>query len=134
METKNNENNEFTYKELLSQKKTLSEELLKCKQDKDFVWKLWKELQVENPSTTNIINSVIEREQEKSDAKDLKVLMIFEQKDKQINILQEVSEDLQTQASLSNERISELLIQITDWQKKTSDAEGEKNRLKSELD
>ena len=131
METINSVND---HSDLLSRNETLSAELARCKQDKDFISKLWKELQVENPNTTNMINSVIEREKEKSDAKDLKVLMIFEQKDKQINILQEVSEDQQTQANLANERISELLIQISNSQKKGNDAEGENNRIKCELD
>ena len=33
----------------------LSEELEKCRQDKDFVWNLWKELQSENPDVTKLI-------------------------------------------------------------------------------
>ena len=31
------------------------------KSDKDFVWNLWKNLQVEKPDITSVVNSVVER-------------------------------------------------------------------------
>ena len=62
-----------SYDELLSLNSALRDELSKSTQDKDFVWNLWKELQSENPDVTKLINKVMEREQEKADAKDLKV-------------------------------------------------------------
>ena len=125
---------EITYKELLSKNKALSDELQQCVQDKEFVWNLWKELQVAKPNTANIVNSVIEREQEKSDAKDFKVLTVLQEKDKQINILEEISADLQTQLTHTNGRISELLIQESDWQKKYDGFDLEINQLKAEID
>ncbi|XP_048451383.1 centlein-like [Rhincodon typus] len=39
----------------------LSEDLAQCQADKEFVWSLWKRLQVANPDLTQAISLVLER-------------------------------------------------------------------------
>ncbi|XP_053780665.1 centlein isoform X2 [Desmodus rotundus] len=68
---------------------SLKEELALCQADKEFVWSLWKRLQVTNPDLTQTISLVVEREKQKSEAKDRKVLEILQVKDAQIQELEQ---------------------------------------------
>ncbi|XP_072904775.1 centlein isoform X5 [Hemitrygon akajei] len=67
----------------------LSEELAQCQADKEFVWSLWKRLQVANPDLSQAISLVLEREKQKTEAKDKKVLDILQVKDDKILELEE---------------------------------------------
>nr|XP_032824866.1 centlein isoform X2 [Petromyzon marinus] len=64
--------------------KQLSEELVQCQADKEFVWSLWKRLQVANPDVSQAISLVLEREKQKAEHKDRKVLEILQVKDNKI--------------------------------------------------
>ncbi|CAH1796316.1 unnamed protein product [Owenia fusiformis] len=66
----------------------LAEELAQCQADKEFVWSLWKRLQVASPDITQSIGLVIQREKEKAELKDRKVLGILQLKDDKIEQLQ----------------------------------------------
>ncbi|XP_072534708.1 centlein isoform X4 [Salminus brasiliensis] len=74
--------------------KSLSEELIQCQADKEFVWSLWKRLQVANPDLTQAVSLVVEREKQKAEAKDRKVLEILQAKDYKI---QELEKDVTAQ-------------------------------------
>ncbi|XP_077427128.1 centlein [Vanacampus margaritifer] len=81
---------------LEDQVRSLSEELVQCQADKDFVWSLWKRLQVEHPDLTQAVSLVVEREKHKGEMKDRKVLEILQAKDFKIQDLeQKVSEKQQ---------------------------------------
>ncbi|XP_071263747.1 centlein isoform X1 [Salvelinus alpinus] len=67
--------------------RSLSEELVTCQADKEFVWSLWKRLQVANPDLTQAVSLVVEREKWKAEAKDRKVLEILQAKDYKIQEL-----------------------------------------------
>ncbi|XP_053321868.1 centlein [Spea bombifrons] len=67
----------------------LSEELSQCQADKEFVWSLWKRLQVANPDLTQAISLVVDREKNKAEAKDRKVLEILQVKDRKIHELEQ---------------------------------------------
>ncbi|XP_045068779.1 centlein-like [Coregonus clupeaformis] len=67
--------------------RSLSEELVQCQADKEFVWSLWKRLQVANPDLTQAVSLVVEREKWKAEAKDRKVLEILQAKDYKIQEL-----------------------------------------------
>uniref|UniRef100_A0A4W5R7V9 Centlein, centrosomal protein n=1 Tax=Hucho hucho TaxID=62062 RepID=A0A4W5R7V9_9TELE len=67
--------------------RSLSEELGQCQADKEFVWSLWKRLQVANPDLTQAVSLVVEREKWKAEAKDRKVLEILQAKDYKIQEL-----------------------------------------------
>ncbi|XP_073408577.1 centlein isoform X2 [Dendrobates tinctorius] len=67
----------------------LTEELSQCQADKEFVWSLWKRLQVSNPDVTQAISLVIDREKNIAEAKDRKVLEILQTKDRKIQELEE---------------------------------------------
>uniref|UniRef100_A0A3B4TZM9 Centlein, centrosomal protein n=2 Tax=Seriola TaxID=8160 RepID=A0A3B4TZM9_SERDU len=45
---------------LEEQVKSLSDELTQCQADKEFVWSLWKRLQVANPDLTQAVSLVVE--------------------------------------------------------------------------
>ncbi|XP_023614674.1 centlein [Myotis lucifugus] len=66
---------------------------LKCllffKADKEFVWSLWKRLQVTNPDITQTVSLIVEREKQNSEAKDRKVLEILQVKDAKIQELEQ---------------------------------------------
>ncbi|XP_039272095.2 centlein-like [Styela clava] len=74
---------------LLADNRELSEELRQCQADKEFVWSLWKRLQVSSPDLTQAISLVMQREKEKCETKDRKVLEILQSKDEQIENLQD---------------------------------------------
>ncbi|RVE76165.1 hypothetical protein OJAV_G00005680 [Oryzias javanicus] len=69
--------------------KNLSDELTQCQADKEFVWSLWKRLQVANPELTQAVSLVVEREKHKAEMKDRKVLEILQCKDYTIQELEE---------------------------------------------
>ncbi|XP_068178058.1 centlein [Antennarius striatus] len=82
---------------LEEQLRSLSEELMQCQADKEFVWSLWKRLQVANPDLTQAVSLVVEREKHKVEIKDRKVLEILQHKDYTIQELeQKVTEQQQT--------------------------------------
>lgn len=83
------DNNETRILVLEEQVKTLSEELMQCQADKEFVWSLWKRLQVANPDLTQAVSLVVEREKHKAEIKDRKVLEILQSKDFRIQELEE---------------------------------------------
>ncbi|XP_033986041.1 centlein [Trematomus bernacchii] len=68
---------------------SLSDELCQCQADKEFVWSLWKRLQVANPDLTQAVSLVVEREKYKTEIKDRKVLEILQTKDYKIQELEQ---------------------------------------------
>ncbi|XP_067928854.1 centlein-like isoform X2 [Watersipora subatra] len=70
----------------------LREDLAQCQVDKEFVWSLWKKLQVASPDVTEAVALVVEREKEKAEEKDRKVLDILKLKDEKIIELQQALE------------------------------------------
>ncbi|XP_045578570.1 centlein-like [Salmo salar] len=75
--------------------RSLSEELVQCQADKEFVWSLWKRLQVANPDLTQAVSLVVEQEKWKAEAKDLKVLEILQAKDYKLQELDQRKRVLQ---------------------------------------
>lgn len=126
-------NTDLVYNELLNLNRKLSDELAQCKSEKDYVWKLYNELQNEKPNAANLINTFLEREQEKSDSKDSKVLLIFEQKDKEIYALKEITAELKKQLNISDEKINTLLSENSSLYQINNDNENKKNRMEKEL-
>ncbi|XP_054634846.1 centlein isoform X2 [Dunckerocampus dactyliophorus] len=98
----------------------LSEDLMQCQVDKDFVWSLWKRLQVANPDLTQAVSLVVEREKHKAEMKDRKVLQILQTKDNKI-------QDLEEQVSGQQQEINKLLQRRT-----ATDNEG--SLMKSKLE
>ncbi|XP_068583819.1 centlein [Cebidichthys violaceus] len=74
---------------LEEQVESLSDELMQCQADKEFVWSLWKRLQVANPDLTQAVSLVVEREKHKAEIKDRKVLEILQSKDYKIQELEQ---------------------------------------------
>ncbi|KAK9540506.1 hypothetical protein VZT92_002954 [Zoarces viviparus] len=74
---------------LEEQVESLSDELTQCQADKEFVWSLWKRLQVANPDLTQAVSLVVEREKHKAEIKDRKVLEILQSKDYKIHELEQ---------------------------------------------
>ncbi|XP_033750064.1 centlein-like isoform X2 [Pecten maximus] len=87
----------------------LCDELRQCQADKDFVWSLWKKLQVANPDVTKAVSLVVQREKEKSENKDRKVLEILQMKDEKI-------EELQTLVAARTKELSEIAVRRMDNQ------------------
>ncbi|XP_041640353.1 centlein [Cheilinus undulatus] len=99
---------------LEEQVKSLSDELMQCQADKEFVWSLWKHLQVANPDLTQAVSLVVEREKHKAEMKDRKVLEILQSKDYRIQELeqkvtgwqQEMNNLVQRRSTADEENIS----------------------------
>ncbi|XP_036034098.1 centlein isoform X2 [Onychomys torridus] len=107
---------------------SLKEELALCQADKEFVWSLWKRLQATNPDLTQSISLVVEREKQKSEAKDRKVLEILQVKDVKIqeleqseSVLRQEINDLVKQKSMVDEENVFLRKKFSDLQKKFKD-------------
>ncbi|XP_060782616.1 centlein isoform X2 [Neoarius graeffei] len=84
--------------------KSLSQELAQCQADKEFVWSLWKRLQAANPDLTQAVSLVVEREKQKAEAKDRKVLEILQAKDYKI-------QELEKEVTSQRQEVSRLLQQ-----------------------
>ncbi|XP_069632857.1 centlein isoform X4 [Haliaeetus albicilla] len=57
--------------------------------DKEFVWSLWKHLQMSSPDLTQAVSLVVEREKQKAEVKDRRVLEILQAKDSKIETLEQ---------------------------------------------
>ncbi|XP_014808103.1 PREDICTED: centlein isoform X2 [Calidris pugnax] len=75
--------------ELEEELRSLAEELSRCQADKEFVWCLWKRLQVSSPDLTQAVSLVVEREKQKAEVKDRRVLEILQAKDSKIETLEQ---------------------------------------------
>ncbi|XP_074022944.1 centlein [Numenius arquata] len=75
--------------ELEEELRSLTEELSRCQADKEFVWCLWKRLQVSSPDLTQAVSLVVEREKQKAEVKDRRVLEILQAKDSKIETLEQ---------------------------------------------
>ncbi|XP_030644161.1 centlein [Chanos chanos] len=104
---------------LEEQVRSLSEELVQCQADKEFVWTLWKRLQVANPDLTQAVSLVVEREKQKAEVKDRKVLEILQAKDYKIQELEQ--------------RVTEQQREINNLAQGRRGGEEEQERLKKEL-
>ncbi|XP_040337268.1 centlein isoform X2 [Herpailurus yagouaroundi] len=107
---------------------SLKEELALCQADKEFVWSLWKRLQVTNPDVTQAVSLVVEREKQKSEAKDRKVLEILQVKDAKIQELEqretglkkEINDLVKRKIAVDEENVF-LRKEFSDLQKKFKD-------------
>ncbi|XP_067297707.1 centlein [Pseudorasbora parva] len=84
---------------------SLSEELAQCQADKEFVWSLWKRLQVASPDLTQAVSLIVEREKQKAENKDRKVLEILQAKDYRI---QELEQKVTAQEQEINNQVQRL--------------------------
>nr|XP_055205823.1 centlein isoform X7 [Gorilla gorilla gorilla] len=107
---------------------SLKEELALCQADKEFVWSLWKRLQVTNPDLTQVVSLVVEREKQKSEAKDRKVLEILQVKDAKIqefeqreSVLKQEINDLVKRKITVDEENAFLRKEFSDLEKKFKD-------------
>ncbi|RDD40369.1 Centlein [Trichoplax sp. H2] len=82
----------------------LQDELNRCKADKEFVWSLWRRLQSTRPDLTAAITMVVEREKNKAEDKDKKILEVMRSKDAYILQLQETIN--QTEKTLQDKKKS----------------------------
>ncbi|XP_054545390.1 centlein isoform X2 [Talpa occidentalis] len=107
---------------------SLKEELALCQADKEFVWSLWKRLQVTNPDLTQAVSLVVEREKQKSEAKDRKVLEILQVKDakiqeleqRELGLKQEINDLIKQKIAVNEENVF-LRKELSDFQKKFKD-------------
>ncbi|KAK3776079.1 hypothetical protein RRG08_046746 [Elysia crispata] len=111
---------------LITQNQALASELAQCQADKDFVWSLWKKLQVSNPDVTEAISLVTQREKERSENKDRKVLEIIQVKDDRIEELQDI-------VTKQAEEISDALSKKVEFTEKNSRLQMENDRLQSQV-
>jgi len=92
--------------------KYLEDELANAQADKEFVWSLWRQLQANNPDVTNAISSVIQREKEKNELRDTKILEILRIKDDKINSLLESINLKDSECKNLKEKLKETEIQL----------------------
>ncbi|XP_006171249.1 centlein [Tupaia chinensis] len=116
---------------------SLKEELALCQADKEFVWSLWKRLQATNPDLTQVVSLVVEREKQKSEAKDRKVLEILQVKDAKIqeleqgqSLLKQEINDLVKRKIAVDEENALLRKEFSDLQKKLKDKSQEVKNTK----
>ncbi|KAM8792572.1 centlein [Eudromia elegans] len=76
--------------ELEEELRSVAEELSRCQADKEFVWSLWKRLQGSNPDITQAVSLIVEREKQKAEVKDRRVLEILQVKDSKIESLEQI--------------------------------------------
>ncbi|XP_078314119.1 centlein-like isoform X3 [Crassostrea virginica] len=110
---------------LQSENRILSEDLRQSQNDKDFVWSLWKKLQVANPDVSQAISLVVQREKEKAEIKDRKVLEVLQLKDDKI-------EELQTLLTLRSRELGEIASVRIDHQEELQRFQREIDQLRDQ--
>ena len=93
---------------IYSRVKYLEEKLAHAHADKEFVWSLWRQLQAENPDLTSAIGVVVQREKEKAEAKDQKVLEILNAKDEKLEKLQQICKENKSESGHLKEKLAEV--------------------------
>ncbi|XP_033113476.1 centlein-like [Anneissia japonica] len=115
----------------------LQEELTQVQADKEFVWSLWRRMQVANPNIAQAVGMVVQREKEKSEMKDRKVLQILQVKDDQIAENSKVIAQLQQQLgeiSSQSEHDAENREKILDLQTRNRELQLRKEEVESMLE
>lgn len=135
-QSQDNDISQFTVSEcqpssLQARIKHLEGELKDAQADKEFVWSLWRQLQTSNPDLTGAISCAIQREKEKAEQKDKKVLEILNYKDEQIEELQKSME--QRKAELA-ELTDKLKSRETELSEKQDELNFSKMNLKTSTD
>ncbi|MBN3303825.1 CNTLN protein, partial [Amia calva] len=123
--------------------------------DKEFVWSLWKRLQVANPDLTQAVSLVVERKNGQPEAKDRKVLEILHIKDSKIQELeqrvtgqqQEINNLLQRKISVDEEKglmkkeltalrqkVEDKSQELKDFKERTKKKEQEQRRVVRDLE
>ncbi|XP_027765916.1 centlein isoform X12 [Empidonax traillii] len=75
--------------ELEQELRGLAEELSCCQADKEFLWSLWKHMQVSSPELMQAVSLAAEREKQKAEVKDRRILELLEAKDSKIETLEQ---------------------------------------------
>uniref|UniRef100_A0A1I8H8F9 GRIP domain-containing protein n=1 Tax=Macrostomum lignano TaxID=282301 RepID=A0A1I8H8F9_9PLAT len=84
---------------LRSENDDLRDQLAKLRADKEFVWSLWKKLQATTPDVGQAVSLVAQRERERAEAKDQKVLQILQAKDARLAELESQNARLSSEMS-----------------------------------
>ena len=114
-----NDSNSLSKLNVTSRIKYLEEELINAQADKEFVWSLWRQLQSTNPDVTNAISTVVQREKEKTEQKDRKVLEILQVKDEKIDELYKAFKSKEKECADLKETLKKVELQL---QTKTEEA------------
>uniref|UniRef100_A0A3Q2GIT9 Uncharacterized protein n=1 Tax=Cyprinodon variegatus TaxID=28743 RepID=A0A3Q2GIT9_CYPVA len=101
--------------------------------DKEFVWSLWKQLQVANPDLTQAVSLVVEREKHKTEMKDRKVLEILQTKDHRIQELEQVKISLKRPLGVSK-KIMHIHVFIKEMKTEQRKKEEEEQRVVQALE
>ncbi|KAL3867504.1 hypothetical protein ACJMK2_044705, partial [Sinanodonta woodiana] len=118
---------------ILAENRTLLSDLSQCQADKDFVWSLWKKLQKTNPNITEAVGLVMQRDKEKAEIKDRKVLEILQLKDDKIEDLQNALATKNHEINIFNSSISELEDDIKRLQREIGNLRDQKATLELEV-
>ncbi|KAF3852534.1 hypothetical protein F7725_005889 [Dissostichus mawsoni] len=100
--------------------------------DKEFVWSLWKRLQVANPDLTQAVSLVVEREKYKAEIKDRKVLEILQTKDYKIQELEQRVTGQQQEMNTFSQRRTATVDEESSLMKKELTALREQLEMKTE--
>ncbi|XP_064619642.1 centlein-like [Lineus longissimus] len=112
---------------------SLSEELAQVQADKEFVWSLWKRLQVASPDLTQAVSLVVKREKEKSEIKDRKVLQILQVKDERIEELQKIVTTLTADLKALAKRKADLETKVSRLTEELCDQNEKNNYLDQQI-
>ncbi|XP_017661639.1 PREDICTED: centlein isoform X14 [Lepidothrix coronata] len=120
--------------ELEEELRGLAEELSSCQADKEFVWSLWKHLQVSSPDLMQAVGLVVEREKQKAEVKDRRVLELLEAKDSKIETLeQKQKEKVEGEEKLKSVRLTGQHEEINNLMQRKNAVEEENACLKNEF-
>ncbi|XP_064497761.1 centlein isoform X5 [Pseudopipra pipra] len=109
-------------------------ELCRDEADKEFVWSLWKHLQVSSPDLMQAVGLVVEREKQKAEVKDRRVLELLEAKDSKIETLeQKQKEKVEGEEKLKSVRLTEQHEEINNLMQRKNAVEEENACLKNEF-
>ncbi|PAA81120.1 hypothetical protein BOX15_Mlig033369g5 [Macrostomum lignano] len=97
---------------LRSENDDLRDQLAKLRADKEFVWSLWKKLQATTPDVGQAVSLVAQRERERAEAKDQKVLQILQAKDARLAELESQNARLSSEMSGLMKQKSDLLERV----------------------
>jgi hypothetical protein len=89
----------------VSRIKHLEEELATTKAEKEFVWSLWRQLQLTKPYITNVISDVVRREKQMAEQKENKLLEKTQLSEEKLAILMKINQKQNDDLTKSNDKL-----------------------------
>jgi chromosome segregation ATPase len=110
----------------------LREELSRCKDDKEFVWMLWKDLQKQSPDLTSTVDMIITREELKNEQRMKELTAEVQTKQEEAQALAQNLEENEKEVIQKNAKLERMKTEVASLEQKLKSLELERQKQADE--